>query len=140
MGIAPERQASVFEPFVQAESGFTRTKGGTELGLIISRRLARLMGGDLTLKSMPGEGAIFTLWLPAAADISIGAAAGVTEDADARIVRALHALTWRGALYTPPEHAPQRACLRELAILDVASRKSLPAIDDGGAQLTLQPL
>jgi PAS domain S-box-containing protein len=64
IGIAPEHQITVFEPFVQAESGKTRTKGGTGLGLTISRRLARLMGGDLTLKSTAGAGSEFTLWLP----------------------------------------------------------------------------
>lgn len=65
IGIAPEHQTTVFEPFVQAESGKTRTKGGTGLGLTISRRLARLMSGDLTLTSAPGVGSVFTLWLPA---------------------------------------------------------------------------
>ncbi|MDQ2667615.1 MAG: ATP-binding protein [Gemmatimonadota bacterium] len=66
IGIALEQQAMIFEPFVQAVSGLTRTKGGTGLGLTISRRLARLMGGDVTLKSVPGQGSSFTLWLPAA--------------------------------------------------------------------------
>ena len=64
IGIPPDQHAAVFEPFVQAESGKTRTKGGTGLGLTISRRLARLMGGDLTLESTPGVGTAFTLWLP----------------------------------------------------------------------------
>jgi PAS domain S-box-containing protein len=68
VGMAPEQLDAVFEPFVQAESGRTRTKGGTGLGLTISRRLARLMGGDLTVTSTPGEGSCFTLWLHASDD------------------------------------------------------------------------
>ena len=65
-GIAPELFGRMFEPFVQGDSALTREKGGTGLGLAISRRLARLMGGDLTVWSRPGEGAAFTLWIPAA--------------------------------------------------------------------------
>jgi hypothetical protein len=83
IGIAPEHQAAVFEPFHQVDSGTTRTAGGTGLGLTISRRLARLMGGDLTLESTPGVGSAFTLWLPAA-----GEAQGIKETAAERGARA----------------------------------------------------
>jgi signal transduction histidine kinase len=91
VGIPADQQASVFEPFVQAKSGLTRAKGGTGLGLTISRRLARLMGGDLTLASMSGEGATFTLWLPAATEPAEGVPGSVAENTDARVVRALRA-------------------------------------------------
>jgi signal transduction histidine kinase len=65
MGIAPEMHERIFQPFVQGDGGYTRAHPGTGLGLTISRRLARLMGGDLTVESVQGEGSRFTLWLPA---------------------------------------------------------------------------
>jgi two-component system, cell cycle sensor histidine kinase and response regulator CckA len=65
IGIAAEQIDSVFQAFVQGESGPTRSRGGTGLGLTISRRLARIMGGDLSVESTEGEGSCFTLWLPA---------------------------------------------------------------------------
>jgi len=64
VGISPEEQSRIFQPFHQVESGRTRRQGGTGLGLAISRQLATLMGGDLTVESTPGVGSIFTLWLP----------------------------------------------------------------------------
>ncbi|HET7461768.1 MAG TPA: ATP-binding protein [Longimicrobium sp.] len=66
IGIAPEMREAVFEPFLQADQSHTRKQGGTGLGLTISRELARRMEGDLTLRSVLGEGSCFTLWLHAA--------------------------------------------------------------------------
>jgi signal transduction histidine kinase len=65
IGIDPVHLETIFSPFVQAEAGHTRRSDGTGLGLTISRRLARLMRGDVTVESTPGEGSVFTLWLPA---------------------------------------------------------------------------
>jgi CheY-like chemotaxis protein/HPt (histidine-containing phosphotransfer) domain-containing protein len=64
MGIAPESLERIFAPFVQADNSITRRFGGTGLGLSISHRLARLLGGDLTVISQPGRGSIFTLTVP----------------------------------------------------------------------------
>jgi signal transduction histidine kinase len=65
IGIALEQLDAIFSPFVQAETGHTRQRDGTGLGLTISRRLARLMRGEVTVDSMPGSGSVFSLWLPA---------------------------------------------------------------------------
>jgi len=65
-GIAPDRLLPIFEPFEQGDEDVVREHGGTGLGLSISRRLARSMGGDLTVRSEVGRGSAFFLWLPAA--------------------------------------------------------------------------
>jgi signal transduction histidine kinase len=67
VGIPREQQPLIFDPFVQVETGHTRSNDGSGLGLTISRRLARLMGGDVSVRSTPGDGSVFTLWLPAGA-------------------------------------------------------------------------
>jgi signal transduction histidine kinase len=66
IGIHPDQISEVFEPFVQGDQGFTREHGGAGLGLAISHRLATMMSGDLTVRSAPGEGTCFTLWLRSA--------------------------------------------------------------------------
>ena len=65
IGIPSHRLESVFEPFVQGHGGYTRPHGGSGLGLTISRRLAELMGGQLSVESQEGVGSRFTLSLPA---------------------------------------------------------------------------
>ena len=67
-GIAPEIQERIFVPFVQDGGGGRGGGQGTGLGLAISRTFARMMGGEVTLRSTPGQGASFTLWLREAAD------------------------------------------------------------------------
>jgi signal transduction histidine kinase len=62
-GIPRDKQAAVFEPFVQVHTGYARPADGTGLGLAISRDLARGMGGDLRVRSVEGEGATFTVAL-----------------------------------------------------------------------------
>lgn len=64
IGIKEAQRAQMFEPFWQAEDPTTRTEGGTGLGLTVSRRLARLIGGDLEVTSEAGVGSTFSLTLP----------------------------------------------------------------------------
>jgi len=64
VGIARGDLDRIFQPFVQVDDGYTRNHGGTGLGLTISRSLAQMMGGDITVESDMGAGSRFTLWLP----------------------------------------------------------------------------
>ena len=65
IGMTPEQMARLFQEFSQADAATTRRYGGTGLGLALSRRLCRLMGGDVTVESEPGRGSAFTIRLPA---------------------------------------------------------------------------
>jgi two-component system, NtrC family, sensor kinase len=64
IGLTAEQQAKLFQDFTQADSLTARRYGGTGLGLALSRKLARMMGGDVTVASEPGEGSVFTVRLP----------------------------------------------------------------------------
>jgi signal transduction histidine kinase len=70
IGISSDHFERIFEPFWQVEQTATRRAGGTGLGLTVTRRLALLLGGDVTVKSTTGEGAVFTICLPVRASES----------------------------------------------------------------------
>jgi signal transduction histidine kinase len=67
IGMTAEQQAKLFEEFSQAERMTAQRFGGTGLGLAITRKLARMMGGDVTVASEPGKGSVFTVRLPGGA-------------------------------------------------------------------------
>jgi adenylate cyclase len=69
IGMTPEQQAKLFQDFTQADSLTARRYGGTGLGLALSRKLARMMGGDVTVTSELGKGSVFTVRLPVSTDI-----------------------------------------------------------------------
>ena len=70
IGMTAEQQAKLFEEFSQADATTAQRFGGTGLGLALSRKLARMMGGDVTVTSEPGKGSVFTARLPASAKLS----------------------------------------------------------------------
>src|SRR5215813_10115397 len=68
IGMTAKQQTKLFEEFSQADAATAQRFGGTGLGLAITRKLARMMGGDVTVASEPGKGSVFTVRLPARAD------------------------------------------------------------------------
>jgi len=75
-GMTAQDLERIFDPFTQLDQSHKRPKGGTGLGLPVSRRLAHLLGGDLTVASEPGRGTTFTLWLPR----NVGVPGGAGDD------------------------------------------------------------
>ncbi len=138
IGIAPEVQNRLFEPFVQAESSTTRRFGGTGLGLTICRKLIDLMGGSLALHSEPGSGTRMTVRLDMAVETQrysvngLRGKRGLVATGDARVAQALmHFGEALGlTLRRVPPDAPElrdRVALANLDLLFVNEDVTLPA-------------
>ena len=81
IGLSPEQIVKLFQDFTQADASTTRKFGGTGLGLALTRRFCQMMGGDVTVHSVPGEGSVFTIKLPAVVSVAKPEAAAETAEA-----------------------------------------------------------
>jgi CheY-like chemotaxis protein len=127
IGIAPDKLESIFDAFVQADSSVTREFGGTGLGLAISRRIAKALGGDIAVHSVPGQGSTFT------ATIEIGSLEGVAI---------LEASAADALASQPPENPVQNRSLppcRILVVDDGSTNRKLISLflRKAGAQVVL---
>jgi signal transduction histidine kinase/DNA-binding response OmpR family regulator len=80
IGLSSEQIVRLFQSFTQADASTTRKFGGTGLGLALTRRFCQMMGGDVTVHSVPGEGSVFTIKLPASVTEQVGEPAAPAQD------------------------------------------------------------
>lgn len=141
-GMSRAQQLRLFSPFDQTAEGVSARHGGTGLGLAISRDLAHLMGGRLTARSAPGEGAVFTLALTLPRGEGSAVAPDVLDEgARSAVARALSGLRPESAVIAPgaPQAAPRPAPLPAQSATPVAQAPIEPddvdEDDDGGRAL-----
>src|SRR5207249_1359750 len=91
IGMTPEQMGRLFRAFTQADDSTSRRYGGTGLGLALTKRFCQIMGGDVTVASLPGKGSTFTIELPAvvaspSAPVTVSPPAAVVRDSDGYIL------------------------------------------------------
>ena len=101
IGLSAEQIVKLFQDFTQADASTTRKFGGTGLGLVLTRRFCQMMGGDVTVRSVSGEGSVFTIKLPAIVSEAKPEAAAEAASAEAMIA-SLHEGSGEDAEPLPP--------------------------------------